>query len=234
MSKKSSFSPSRAAKEALGNHGFIAHTRELLESEAWRSRSIYLVRLLNCLELEHLAHAGKENGFLCSTYARFAAHGVNLRFVKGAIDEGVARGLIKVTHQGGYRGAGRRDPSRYQLTYLSWKFIPAIGPPQYLEPTNEWKNFTPGKSARKPRPFNGTKAPSPNGHDPTFQHRKNPHMKATKRERERERYLKINSPTYGPKSAADRWDIYERIILEKYGDGNDDVDAAWRNRDRLH
>ena len=234
MSKKSSFSPSRAAKEALGNHGFVGHTPELLRSEAWRGRSIYLVRLLDYFELEHLAHAGKENGFLKATFEQLAACGISRRFIRPAINEGVARGLLKITHQGGYRGAGRLDPSRYQLTYLPWKFIPASGAPQYLEPTSEWKKFMLTQSARKPRPFNGTKVPSPNGHDPVFQHRKKPRMKMSKRERERERYIKINAPTYGLKCVTERWVAYEKTILEKYGDGSENLDAAWKNRDRLH
>jgi hypothetical protein len=167
VSKKSSFSPSRAAKEALGNHGFVGHTPELLRSEAWRGRSIYLVRLLDYFELEHLAHAGKENGFLKATFEQLAACGISRRFIKPAINEGVARGLLKITHQGGYRGAGRLDPSRYQLTYLPWKFVPTTGAPQYLEPTNEWKNFSRAKPTRNPTPFNGIK---PNGHaDPAPQ-----------------------------------------------------------------
>jgi hypothetical protein len=39
MTKKSSFSPSKAAKAALGAHGFVGHTPELLKSEAWRGLS---------------------------------------------------------------------------------------------------------------------------------------------------------------------------------------------------
>jgi hypothetical protein len=165
VSKRSSFSPSKAAKAALGHHGFIGHTLELLRSEAWRGRSIHAMRLLDCIEVEHLAHAGKENGHLAQTYAQFVAYGIPRQYIKAALEENAARGLLRVTHKGGYSGGARNDPSTYQLTYLAWKFVPAIGPPQYLEPTNEWKNFTgTTRPTRKPRPFTGIK---PNGHDPS-------------------------------------------------------------------
>jgi len=226
MSKKSSFSPSKAAKAALGSHGFIPHTPELLRSHAWRGRSIHAVRVLEYFELEHLAHAGKENGFLRATYQQLTAHGLSRRFIKPAIAENVARGLLKITHQGGYRGAGRLDPSHYQLTYLPWKFMPIAGAPQYLEPTNEWKSYA---SSRDQIPRR-----SPNGQDPSARLQKRPSMKATARERERQRYLKANAATFGLEDATRRWAAYEQLILDKYGGGTGDIEAAWRARDRLH
>jgi hypothetical protein len=58
--------------------------------------------------------------------------------------------------------------------------------------------------------------------------------KLSKRERERARYIQINAPTYGPDSVADRWAAYEQLILDKYGDGSGDLDAACKSRDRVH
>jgi hypothetical protein len=155
MSKRTSFSPSKAAKAALGTDGFVGHTRALLESAAWQRRSIHLVRVLDRLELEHLAHSGRENGFLKVLYTDFVQYGVSRRYIKPALEEGVALGLIIITHQGSYAGSGRQDPSTYQLTYLQWKFIPAVGPPEYLEPTNEWKKFSGTRPERKRRIWNG-------------------------------------------------------------------------------
>ena len=138
MTKKTSsvYSPSKAARAALGKRGFVVHTRDLLESVAWRTLPLHAMRVLNCLELEHLAHAGKENGYLVRTYDQFVAYGVPRQYVKPALDENVARGLLQITHTGGYCGGGK-NPSTYQLTYLAWKFLPAVGPPQYLAPTDE-------------------------------------------------------------------------------------------------
>jgi hypothetical protein len=221
VSKRTSFSPSKAAKAALGTNGFVGHTRALLESAAWQRRSIHLVRVLDRLELEHLAHAGKENGFLKVTFDQFAKAGVSIRFIKPALAEGVGRGLIKITHQGGYAGNGRRDPSTYQLTYLSWKFIPAVGAPQYLEPTNEWKQLPGAKPLRqKPARANTTVIPFP---------KKKDRRQMTKRERERERYLKVNT---GLDNAVERWNQYEQLILAKYG--GDDIEKAWKTRDLAH
>jgi hypothetical protein len=152
VSKGTSFSPRKAAKAALGHNGFVGHTRALLESEAWRGRSIHLVRVLDRLELEHLAHAGKENGYLQVTYDDFVKYGISRRLIRPAIEEGIIRGLILITHQGGYSGDGRQDASMYQLTYLPSKFVPVTGPPQYLDPLNTWQKLT-GKPKRKRRPF---------------------------------------------------------------------------------
>lgn len=54
----------------------------------------------------------------------------------------------------------------------------------------------------------------------------------TKRERERQRYLEINTQTYGLENAIERWNRYEQLILAKYG--GDDIEKAWEARDRAH
>jgi hypothetical protein len=219
VSKRTWFSPSKAAKAALGTNGFVGHTPELLKSAAWRRRSIHLVRTIDRLEVEHLAHRGKENGFLTVTYDDFTRYGVSRRFIQPALAEGVACGLIKITHHGGYAGNGRSNPSTYQLTYLCWKFIPAVGAPYYLEPTNDWKQL-PG--AKPPR-AGTTVIPFPEKKD---------RRQMTKRDRERQRYLKVNTPTYGHDNAVERWNRYEQLILAKYG--GDDIEKAWETRDRAH
>ena len=151
MSKKTSFSPAKAAKAALGNHGFIPHTPELLSSEAWRGRSVNATRILDRLELEHLAHAGRENGFLIVTHQQFVEYGVCKHNVKSGIEENELRGLLIVTNQGSRKGGAKNNPSRYQLTYLQWKMFPAVGPPQYLDPNHEWRAFKADPTAKRPR-----------------------------------------------------------------------------------
>jgi hypothetical protein len=106
------------------------------------------VRLLDRIELEHCAHAGRENGYLTVPYNQFVETGIGRRFIKPAIDEAVRLGLLTV-ERGLYRGGARRQPSRYRLTYLKWKFVPAAGAPYYLEPTHDWRHFRPEKKARK-------------------------------------------------------------------------------------
>jgi hypothetical protein len=107
-----------------------------------------VVRLLDRIELEHCAHAGRENGYLTVPYNQFVEAGIGRRFIKAAIDEAVRLGSL-IVERGLYRGGAKRQPSRYRLTYLKWKFVPAAGAPYYLEPTRDWRNFRPEKNARK-------------------------------------------------------------------------------------
>jgi hypothetical protein len=228
MSKKNSFSASRAAKAALGTHGFVGHTPELLRSEAWRNRSAHAMRLLDFLEIEHLAHAGKENGFLAAPYDQLATYGIGRRFIKSAIDENIARGLLVVTRPGGRRSG----PTRYRLTYLSWKLMGATGP-QYITPTNEWRRYTCGKR-KKPNGQYPTKVPKMEPNQAAAPKPRCPPPKAKSTTRERERYFKANGKTFGLENAELRWINYEKLILAKYGDDIDDFEAAWKARDRAH
>jgi hypothetical protein len=148
---KAYYSSAKAARRALGDGGFVPHTAELLKSAAWRARSIYLVRMLDRLEVEHMAHAGKENGFLQVTYDQFVEYGISRRFIRCTIEEGEQLGLLKVTARGFYAADGPIEgrPSMYQLLYLPWKYVPGIGAPQYLDPTHEWLRFTGPKPKRR-------------------------------------------------------------------------------------
>src|SRR5215472_8737003 len=141
-------SPRPAARDALGHRGFIAHCRELRDSDAWRNLPLNVRRLLEFLELEHLRHNGKENGYLLAPYKQLVAFGIGRRLVKPAIDNAVRRGLLQVTHHGSYR----QNPSRYRLTYLQWKLVGATGP-EFIPPTNEWKRYQePPKRPQRRKP----------------------------------------------------------------------------------
>jgi hypothetical protein len=98
--------------------------------------------MLTRFELEHCAHAARENGYLVVTYDQFVEFGILRRFIRPTIDELRAVGLLVIEHQGRY-GAGRykTDASMYRLTYLRSKFVPAVGQAYYLEPTNEWRRY---------------------------------------------------------------------------------------------
>ncbi len=107
-------------------------TRELLNSPAWRERSINTVRLLDFLLLEHMNHAGTENGNLKATYDQLVAHGLTRSEIRAAIEEAKFLGLIRLKRGG--RWAGTNQPSTYRLTFLADRG----GNP----PTNEWKGRT--------------------------------------------------------------------------------------------
>ncbi len=63
------------------------HSREMLLSPAWRALSVNGRRLLDFLELEHLAHAGRENGHLKATYDQLEEYGISRRLIPRTIGE---------------------------------------------------------------------------------------------------------------------------------------------------
>lgn len=154
MSKKSDprnktfFDHRKAYKAWLGGHGFVAHTAELLNSPAWRYRSLYAARFIDRLELEHLHHNGSNNGFLKLTYRQMREARIHADFIADTIAEVEALGLVTVTHRGAYSGGARNNPSTYRLNYLPWKYVPAAGAAVWYAPTDEWKRYL-GKSARQ-------------------------------------------------------------------------------------
>jgi hypothetical protein len=112
---------------------WVWFTREMIESDAWASLGINARRVLDCLLLDHMAHAGTENGALKATYKQLQVFGVGARFAADAIREVEAAGFIDC-HRGGMRVA-----TTYRLTWL---------PTKDDEPaTNRWKQFGKRKSA---------------------------------------------------------------------------------------
>ena len=107
-------------------------TRELLNSPAWRARSINTVRLIDFLCVEHMNHAGTENGNLMATYDQLVAYGLTRSAIRMAVEEAKFLGLIRFRRGG--RWAGTNQPSIYRLTFLADR----DGNP----PTNEWKGKT--------------------------------------------------------------------------------------------
>ncbi len=74
--------------------------RELITSDAWRAMGINTFRLINALLVEHMNHAGKENGNLMATYDQMVAWGIGRRFVNDAIAEAEFLGLIRADRGG--------------------------------------------------------------------------------------------------------------------------------------
>jgi hypothetical protein len=103
---------------------------ELLESAAMRSLSVNGRRVLDRIRLEHMAHAGLENGRLKVTWDDFVKFGVGRRFISGALTEVIAAGIVAIT-QPGRKAWGRDpgDPTQYRLTFPSQN-QETSGPPQ--------------------------------------------------------------------------------------------------------
>jgi hypothetical protein len=138
----------KAHKAWLGHEGaFVAHTPELLASSAWRAMSLHARRVIDLLELEHMAHRGTENAYLKLPWRQMRAAGIGSDFIINTITEVETLGLITVTHRGGHKGGARQNPSLYKINYLPWKFVPATGPAVYYAPTNEWREHN-GKTGR--------------------------------------------------------------------------------------
>jgi len=74
-------------------------TRNLLTSAAWRSQSINCRRLIECLMIDHMNHAGLMNGELQATYNQLEKAGCTRALIRSAILEANSLGLIRQTFQ---------------------------------------------------------------------------------------------------------------------------------------
>ena len=110
---------------------FVPYRREMLESPAFRALSHSALRILHRLEIEHMAHAGTENGNLICTYQDFVDYGLSMGAIKPALSQLVALGFIKIEIQGRRSSGGLKIPSRYRLTYLPEGGVDA-------RPTDQW------------------------------------------------------------------------------------------------
>lgn len=121
-------------KKGLIKGPFVLHRSEMYKSPAWRSiRSLAVRQILDCLEIEHMHHAGERNGELICTYDQFVAYGIRRKSIAPGIRLGITIGVLKITRQG-RRVAGYHIPTMYALTYLPIGNTP---------PTDEWRNYLP-------------------------------------------------------------------------------------------
>ena len=113
---------------------FVAYTREMIESPAYRVLSLQARKILRRLEIEHCSHGGAENGRLPCTYDDFIKYGCWRNGISPALVEATALGFIEITSIG-KRGYGDipGKASSYRLTYLPTHDGAA--------PTNEWKKI---------------------------------------------------------------------------------------------
>jgi hypothetical protein len=106
-------------------------TRELLESDAWRTMPRATRLVVDRVMIEHMAHAGTQNGALIVTYADFIRSGSRRAGLPEAISDAAARGLITVTQKGRASSGPDRWPSKYALGWL-----PLL---DGSSPSNRWK-----------------------------------------------------------------------------------------------
>jgi hypothetical protein len=108
---------------------FVKRSLAMLESPAFRALSLTGHRILACIEIEHCAHGGKDNGALPVTHADFKRFGIHHNAVGPGIREAVALGFTEISRHGVAGNAEYRRPTLFRQTYL-----PAFG----KEATNEW------------------------------------------------------------------------------------------------
>jgi hypothetical protein len=116
------------------------YTPEMLRSDAWRDMSINARRMLDLLEIEHMAHGGRENGNLIVTFDEFQAYGIRRQVIARTIAELERLGWIEV-QRGLYRGFARSMPNRFRLTARLALVANPVCAPYYVEGTHEWRRY---------------------------------------------------------------------------------------------
>jgi hypothetical protein len=123
------------------NGAWVAHRVAMLKSPAYQMLGLHARRILDRIEIEHMDHAGKDNGRLIVPYDDLIERGgVGRRFIAPALRELVALGFTEI--KAGCGGNGEfRAPNVYRLTYLETD----------RAPTDEWKRITSIREARTVR-----------------------------------------------------------------------------------
>jgi hypothetical protein len=111
--------------------GWVWFTGEMIMCPAFRSLSRAALLCLFRLTTEHMAHAGRQNGFLAVTYSDFKSFGVRESSIPDALRELERAGFVLMTVQGGRSYGCAKRPSRFRLTWLPTA--------EGAAPTNDWK-----------------------------------------------------------------------------------------------
>jgi hypothetical protein len=115
-----------------------------LESAAWRCLSLAARKVYERLLVEHMRHAGKDNGLLPCTYSDFENYGVRRKSIAGALDELIALGFVRRVRTGHLvPDSDSGAPSLYLITSLSERSGKG-----YLQPTYDWKGFATVQEAK--------------------------------------------------------------------------------------
>lgn len=110
---------------------WVPCTREMLESPAWRALSLADRITLDRLCIEHMSHAGTENGRLKCTYGDFEAFGIRRKSIAHALRRLEALGFIETMQRGKISRGEFRVPALYRITFVSGN----------AAPTHEWRRL---------------------------------------------------------------------------------------------
>jgi hypothetical protein len=111
-------SKTKRANGPPADEPWIWFTREMLESDAWQAMPISARKVVERIALEHMAHAGTQNGELIVTYDDFARFGLRRESISEAINVAVALGFLAVAVRGRRAFGSARRPSLYALAWL--------------------------------------------------------------------------------------------------------------------
>lgn len=137
--------PARVAEIDKEEMGFIRLSLGLLTSPAWQYKSTLVGKLLNFLFIEHLSHAGTENGNLLATYTQLSAYGIGKQYINLTIQEAEELGLI-VCDRGMRVNVCDSYPNKFRLTFFKSKEEDSYGRTIYIAPTKEWKHISKEKA----------------------------------------------------------------------------------------
>jgi hypothetical protein len=121
---------------------FIWLTKEMLESYGWRAMSSNARLVVDCIAVEHMAHAATMNGALGVSFDRFETFGIRRGTIASAIAEAVTIGFVDLVEKG-TRGWGeyRGKTSVFRVAWL---------PSNQGEPaTTRWRRFQSLDEARR-------------------------------------------------------------------------------------
>jgi hypothetical protein len=121
-------------------------TQELVDSAAWRTAPINTKRFVERLMIEHMSHAGLENGLLPCTFNDCVQWGIGRRFVEQAQADAIRRGLVYRTQKG--RRHSRKLGRTPHLFGLGW--LPAH---DAAAAPNRWKSWQNGPKLSRPNEF---------------------------------------------------------------------------------
>ena len=121
---------------------WVFFTLKMLTCPAYRALTFCDRIVLDRLLIEHMSHAGTENGNLACTYDDFVEFGIRRKSIRPAIDRLEALGFIAVKRFG-YRGLPcRRAPNCYRVTFVRGKPKSFAG--EHTEPvarTDDWEHL---------------------------------------------------------------------------------------------
>lgn len=112
--------PSRVARlnRPPEGEGFVWLTSRIMQSSAFRAMSLNARKLVDRVQVEHMAHGGTRNGDLIVTYTDLVEWGIRRNSIPPTIAEVVALGILE--HRPGRAShiAGRGHPQVFRISWL--------------------------------------------------------------------------------------------------------------------